>query len=301
MPLPRFSLFIAAVILSLAMLAAVAWSSQLFKSGDIADKNVVMILRLVVSIFCSVLFTSILNFLLIPLDCLKPNEMERSFSEELMGAGRECTPFAMPEVIGSIVGISLVPCVVVFTLAFSSLQIETHPLAYLPNATCEGNLSYWFVVFKTLATVAPFLVPYVTDLACVVVLALMAAYIFLLHIQVLPYQMHASNCLRSAGYSAITWVCVSTLGIAVVGRTNLSNDIQQTLQWILAGAIPMSAMIGVYSASERRAGIVLELERLRGDWEASVTSKTAPSKASAGGSKEGASEEDYCMVTMRMR
>lgn len=48
----------------------------------------------------------------------------------------------------------------------------------------------------------------------------------------------------------------------------MSAEIQQTIQWILAGAIPMISCIGVYVATERRSGILLELERLRGDWEA---------------------------------
>ena len=75
MPLPRYALFLLAVVLSLALLGAVGWGSQTIKSGDLLNKNHAAMLRLVVYIFCHVLFTSIISWLLIPVECTQPTQV----------------------------------------------------------------------------------------------------------------------------------------------------------------------------------------------------------------------------------
>jgi len=219
-------------------------------------------------------------------------QTEISLSEELRGIGVQCTPFDTPELIFSVVGILLIPPVTAVTLAFSSLAIETHPIAYLPDATCEGGIAYHYVLLKALATVAPFLVPFVTDMACAVVLLLLAAYVFTQHLHLLPYQQHASNCLRAAGYSGLTWTCFTTLAMTIVRRTSVTQGVLQSIQWILAGATPMAMMFGIYCASERHAGILLELERLRGDWEAHTTKKEMKAANREGGEGSEDTEEN---------
>lgn len=205
-------------------------------------------------------------------------QTEVSFLEEIRGAGADCAPFAAPEVAASALGIVLAPIATIVTLMLGSLAIETHPLAYTPEAKSEGGLAYLFILFKALAVVAPYLVPFITDMACAMVLFILAAYLINAHIQMLPFQMQESNCLRAAGYAGLTWTSMSCLAISIVRRTSLSGSVFQIVQWVLTGGMPMAMMAGIYLASERRAGILLELERLRGDWEVQSQTGTEGSK-----------------------
>ena len=75
MPLPRYALFVLAVVLSVALLGVVGWGTQTLKSGDLANKNHATMLRFVTHIFCYVLFTSVINWLLIPVECTQPNQV----------------------------------------------------------------------------------------------------------------------------------------------------------------------------------------------------------------------------------
>ena len=296
LPLPRYALFVAAALVTLTMLGVVALSAQMLKSGDLSDKKLVSALRVMVGLFCNVAFTSILQFLLIPVDCTQPNQTEISFLEEIRGADAECEPFQSPEVVASVTGVILVPVATLVTLMFGSLAIETHPLAYTPEAKSEGGLAYVFILFKALAVVAPYLVPFITDMACAMVLLIMAGYLINAHIQMLPFQMQESNCLRAAGYAGLAWTAMSCLAISIVRRVELSGSIFQIVQWVLTGGMPMAMMLGVYLATERRSGILLELERLRGDWEVQAQigadkSKT-PKKSSKAEPGSGSSDQE---------
>jgi len=140
-PLPRYALFVIASVLSVTLLALVAaqWrrldgpGGRIVKSGALANA-----LQAVTFLFRSVLFTSVIQALLIPLDCAQPSQTELAFSEQLRGEGAECSPFIFPDVIASVVGLVLAPMVFVVTLKFSSLAIEMHPLVATPEATSEG-------------------------------------------------------------------------------------------------------------------------------------------------------------------
>ena len=77
LPLPRYALFVAAALVTVVMLGVVALSAQMLKSGDISDKKLVSALRVMIGLFCNVALTSILQFLLIPVDCKQPNQVCR--------------------------------------------------------------------------------------------------------------------------------------------------------------------------------------------------------------------------------
>eukprot|EP00288_Rhodomonas_lens_P000376 CAMPEP_0177735028 /NCGR_PEP_ID=MMETSP0484_2-20121128/24554_1 /TAXON_ID=354590 /ORGANISM="Rhodomonas lens, Strain RHODO" /LENGTH=173 /DNA_ID=CAMNT_0019248557 /DNA_START=165 /DNA_END=683 /DNA_ORIENTATION=- len=108
--IPRIVFFLVAVVLIIGALADTFYVARIFKHGNVRNMLPVKILRLLVGAIVTTLFTTVLEWVLYPMECLLENEFaghthtdhsnpgHKSLSELLHGEMAPCQPFATPEI-----------------------------------------------------------------------------------------------------------------------------------------------------------------------------------------------------------
>eukprot|EP00961_Rhodomonas_salina_P248459 3357949-Rhodomonas_salina.1 len=100
MVVPRYSFFILAFVVVAFALAETIFVARIFEAGSVKQMWPVKVLRFLVVMMVTTLFSSLVKWLLIPLSCLVSDEA--SFSEAIHGEGTACDPFRLPEILATV-------------------------------------------------------------------------------------------------------------------------------------------------------------------------------------------------------
>jgi len=190
----RYSLFIIAAFLVLVALTDTLYVGWLFKTGRIDRMWPIKTMRFLVSTLVTTLFSSVIKWLMIPIDCYVSTD--KSLSEEIRGDGAPCTPFSVPEVAATAPMLGLALCYVAFALLTSFLSFETNPLARQPRASCTGRVEFQYLLTKIYASLLVFFAEFISSIAVAVLVHVGLLSVLRAHLRRLPFHNHFTNMLR---------------------------------------------------------------------------------------------------------
>mmetsp|Transcript_23995 Transcript_23995/g.60234 ORF Transcript_23995/g.60234 Transcript_23995/m.60234 type:complete len:1595 (-) Transcript_23995:82-4866(-) len=281
--IPRYSLFILAFILVSVTLLDTIYVAKLFAAGEVKKMWPVKLLRKVVSIVVTILFSSIIKWLLIPTDCLVSLERP-TFSEEINPGGAECDPFGMPSVLATVPMVLTALSYILFALITSYLSFECNPLSRQPRASSTGRVEVLFAMVKVSGTVLIYFADFITSVAVTAIIFLGSVYVFRAHLARLPWQDQRINMLRGGVLGCVTHLAGSSCVVASLEAANFMQDTstKQSVQYTLIGLLPVAFATGIWLVNRRKEGIVTKINRLRGDWEAQTATQQAIDTAAGG-------------------
>lgn len=135
-----------------------------------------------------------------------------------------------------------------------------------------GRLESLWTLFKVAALLLVYLAPFISAMACAVLLFLLSVAICYLHLCVLPFHNQEINMVRGGIYFATAMFCLASLIVqSYPGRQALQN-------WLL-GAVLAAFLLGMFAVSLIVAGVNRYLDVLRGQWD---DSRTKPEGRSSG-------------------
>ena len=111
---PRWTFFILAVVLVSVAVGDTWYVARLFQNGAVQKMWPVKLLRFSVAGIVTILFSSVIKWLLIPIDCLVSKD--RSLSSYFHGEGAPCTPWTMPEILITVPTLILAAIYIVFAM-----------------------------------------------------------------------------------------------------------------------------------------------------------------------------------------
>eukprot|EP00961_Rhodomonas_salina_P075439 1012490-Rhodomonas_salina.2 len=146
MVVPRYSFFILAFVLVFFALAETAFVARIFEKGSVKQMWPVKVLRLLVVVMVTTLFSSLVKWLLIPLGCLVSDE--DSFSVELHGEGTSCDPFRFPEIAATVPTILVGVLYVTFAFVVTTFSLQVNVLSRAPRSSSTGRVEILFLANK---------------------------------------------------------------------------------------------------------------------------------------------------------
>uniref|UniRef100_A0A7S1H796 TmcB/TmcC TPR repeats domain-containing protein n=1 Tax=Hemiselmis andersenii TaxID=464988 RepID=A0A7S1H796_HEMAN len=266
--LPHYSLFILGSSLVVVSLLDTFYAAHLFKKGSIDKMWPLKVLRFLVVTMVTIAFSSVIKWLMIPTNCLVSSEF--SFSEEIRGPGSPCTPFAFREILATLPELVLGIGYVSFALTTSYLSFECNPLCRQPRARYTGRVEAMFIAVKFACTLLVYLSEYITGVAVTALLFIGAVITMRAHLNVLPWHNHDVNRLRGAFLGCTCWMTLSSCLISSLEAAGVQQEVgqRQAWQWALIGMLPIAFVAGGWAVNKRRDAIFLNLDRMRGEWEA---------------------------------
>eukprot|EP00290_Baffinella_frigidus_P054107 CAMPEP_0180344272 /NCGR_PEP_ID=MMETSP0989-20121125/2727_1 /TAXON_ID=697907 /ORGANISM="non described non described, Strain CCMP2293" /LENGTH=1137 /DNA_ID=CAMNT_0022333277 /DNA_START=22 /DNA_END=3432 /DNA_ORIENTATION=- len=266
---PRYTLYILAMFLVLIAIVVTWYVGKLFESGAINKLWPVKLLRFMVASIVTIYFSSVIKWMLIPIDCLVESS-PGSFSASIHGEGAPCTPFAMPEVLITVPTLFLAAVYIIFSLVVSFLAIEINPLSQQPRALFTGRVEVMFLAFKIACTLLVYLAQYLTPITITAILMFFAIAVFRQHVLVLPFHNPTTNNVRGGIMCMVVWWSIASFSISVIitASGNVSPDWLQNVQWVFVAFLPPSFIVGYVITSLQQASVTRTIELLKGDWEA---------------------------------
>lgn len=259
--LPRYSLWIFAALLVSVAFADTAYAAKIFKGGEkIKTMWPVKLLKFLVVTVVTTLYSSVLKWLLIPIDCLVSKE--ESMSVALHGAGSPCQPWVFPDILFSAFSLVVAVVYIAFALCTSLLSFETNPLARGARASSTGRVEAYWIAFKCAQSFLMYFSVYVKPITCVSILFIMSMIQVYLHITILPFHNHGTNALRGGVYTCVSWLCLSAI-------FNSSGERNQSREWLLVSFIPVFFVFGMCLVHLYRRHLMGGLERLRIEYQIS--------------------------------
>eukprot|EP00961_Rhodomonas_salina_P190685 2573010-Rhodomonas_salina.1 len=158
----RIAFFGLAFLMVVFAVADAFYCAWLFKAGDINKILPIKALRFMVAVVVTTLFSSVMKWLLIPLECLVTEEF--NFSENFHGEGTPCNPWAAPEIYFTGPTLVIVVLYFVFAMVVAFLSLGTNPLACAPHVQFTGRVEALFILSKVFATFLPFLSKTITPI-----------------------------------------------------------------------------------------------------------------------------------------
>jgi len=254
---PRYTFFVLAFVIVSSALVESAYVARLFEDGNVQKMWPVKILRYLVLAIVTTLFSSIMEWLLIPLMCLASEEY--NFSEVIHGPGEDCNPWQFPEVMASVPTLIISALYVIFALTASFFSLQANVLSCTPQSSSSGRVESLFLATKVAASCLVFLANQLLPTGVAVILFLLCLSVFYNHIALFPFNHYHTNVLRGGIYGSITWTALASI---IVSR----ND-SQTLQWALAAVIPVAFLGGMIVVHVAKKSITQNLDRLSGEFE----------------------------------
>mmetsp|Transcript_64872 Transcript_64872/g.159688 ORF Transcript_64872/g.159688 Transcript_64872/m.159688 type:complete len:1424 (+) Transcript_64872:141-4412(+) len=258
---PRFAYFAAAACVVLVALADTVYVAVIFSAGHVQKLWPVKLLKFLVASLVTILFSTLIKLVLIPIECLA--EGSNSFSEMFKGESAVCAPWAFPQIIISVPSLILAAVYISFALMTSLMAFEINPLSRKPMASCTGSVEQKWLSTKVGTSVLIFLSPYVTPIAVCVVYTLLIVSTLHAHVKHLPFHSVLVNHIRGGVYTTIVWLSISC--IVVAAHHENQKMLAQSTQWVLIALLPVSFLVGVVIVrlafmSLERSLIVLSIE-----------------------------------------
>ncbi|KAJ1482504.1 hypothetical protein T484DRAFT_1803840 [Baffinella frigidus] len=169
---PYMCFYVLAVVLVIAAITDAIYVVKLFSDGVLTIIWPLKVLRLMVASIVTIVFTTVLDWLLYPVDC---SADAASLSAWLHGEGSACTPFGMPEIFIAIPTILLAALYIIFSVGTNVFAFELDPISRQPLAICTGRVEAVWTLFKVAAGLLPFLSGGLSPLACSIFLSIFAA------------------------------------------------------------------------------------------------------------------------------
>eukprot|EP00288_Rhodomonas_lens_P017560 CAMPEP_0177697882 /NCGR_PEP_ID=MMETSP0484_2-20121128/4749_1 /TAXON_ID=354590 /ORGANISM="Rhodomonas lens, Strain RHODO" /LENGTH=218 /DNA_ID=CAMNT_0019208947 /DNA_START=205 /DNA_END=857 /DNA_ORIENTATION=+ len=214
----------------------------------------IKLLKLLVNTTVTILFSSVLKWLLMPVDCLVSKEA--SISSYLHDEEGLCSPWDFPDVLISSFTMLATPIYIVFAVLVCSLNFETNLLARGARSQSTGRVEVLWMVSKVAVTMLLYLCRYIQNVTCAVLLLLLMTWTLYQHLSILPFHRHETNLIRGGAFLCVTWLALSTLLVSAV-------TIPQAQQWILLSLIPVFFVLGACLTQWVRNRIDRSIERLR--------------------------------------
>ena len=203
---PYICFYVLAVVLVIAAITDAMYVVKLFHDGVVTTIWPLKVLRLMVASIVTIVFTTVLDWLLYPVDC---STDAMSLPAWLHGLGTECTPFGMPEIFISIPTLLLAFLYIIFSVGTNVFAFELDPISRQPLAICTGRVEAAWNLFKVAAGLFPLFHPGLSPMASSIILSLFAARVFWYHLLTLPFQCGYSNKWRG-GIHTYTFIHIHT-------------------------------------------------------------------------------------------
>lgn len=256
--IPRYSLFILAQFLVLLALGDAFYAAKLFKSGSKVNTMwPIKLLRFLVGSVVTILFSSVLKWLIIPIDCQV--SAEKSLSSYFHGDDAPCTPWATPELVFSLVSVLSAAAYISFAVVVSLLSFETNALARGVRASSTGRVEAWWIVAKVAVTFMAYTVQWLQAASCAVVILLLLLWVLYNHITLLPFHRHETNLIRGGVFFFVVWLALATVIVSAA-------DVSQMQEWALLAIAPVFFVLGVCFTHWIRSGHDRSIERLRAEY-----------------------------------
>lgn len=257
---PRYTLFCLSSFLVLLALGDTALAGRQFRnSAKVTMMWPIKLLKLLVNTTVTILFSSVLKWLLMPVDCLVSKEA--SISSYLHDEEGLCSPWDFPDVLISSFTMLATPIYIVFAVLVCSLNFETNLLARGARSQSTGRVEVLWMVSKVAVTMLLYLCRYIQNVTCAVLLLLLMTWTLYQHLSILPFHRHETNLIRGGAFLCVTWLALSTLLVSAV-------TIPQAQQWILLSLIPVFFVLGACLTQWVRNRIDRSIERLRAEFDA---------------------------------
>lgn len=279
---PHYSFFILASVLVTFALIETAYVARIFEKGVVNQMWPVKVLKFLVVVMVTTLFSSLLKWLLIPLSCLSSDQF--SFSEEIHGKGTSCNPFRFPEILATVPTIVVALLYISFAFTVTNFNLCVNLLSRAPTASNTGRVEIIFLANKVAATCLALLSRIISPTAVAAVLLLFSITVFWVHSKTLPFHHNPTNILRGGIYGAVLWATLSSLIVSV-------ND-DLSLQWTLIALLPFAFIVGMVWVHRSRKQLLSALERLRGEWEQHERLRRVTALSDTGETKQSETEDD---------
>eukprot|EP00961_Rhodomonas_salina_P040970 550955-Rhodomonas_salina.1 len=257
MVVPRYAFFILAFVVVAFALVETIIVARIFEAGSVKQMWPVKVLRFLVVVMVTTLFSSLVKWLLIPLSCLVSDEA--SFSEAIHGDGTDCGPFRFPEILATVPTLLVGIMYITFAFIATTFSLQVNVLSRAPRSASTGRVEVLFLANKVAATCLVLLCNLVSPIAVAAILHLISLGVFWLHIKTLPFHHQPTNILRGGIYAAVFWASLSSTIVSI-------ND-ALTLQWTLIALLPVIFLAGMWCVKKRHSQLLSALDRMRGEWE----------------------------------
>jgi len=265
--IPRYIFFAFATGLVVTALSDALYVCVIFSGGKIQQLWPVKLLKVLVATTVTILFSTLVKWVLIPIECLV-SPSRPSLTEVFHGPDGVCNPWNFPEVTITIPSLIVAALYMIFALITSLLSFEINPLARRPMASTTGIVENRWLATKIASTCLVYLSRYITSVASTTILLLLMIWTMHSHLSRLPFHNFSMNLLRGGVYATVTWlafcsVVVSCINLATGGEP---NEFVLTLNWFLAAGLPLAFLVGVTLVRNKRANHFRILDRIRGDF-----------------------------------
>ncbi|KAJ1484657.1 hypothetical protein T484DRAFT_2494081 [Baffinella frigidus] len=269
---PYVCFYVLAVVLVIAAMADAIYVVKLFRDGVLAVIWPLRVLRLLVASIVTIVFTTVLDWLLYPVDC---SAEPMSLAAWFHGNGSACTPFGIPEIFIAIPTILLAALFIIFSVGTNVFAFNLDPISRQPLAICTGRVEAAWTLFKVAAVLLPFLSEGLSPLASSIIISLFAARVFWYHLRKLPFQCGYSNKLRGGIHAHVLWLCLSGVATSSVSP---GWEGRQTLEWVLIAISPLAFVAGVAIVWWRIHTMDRFLNRLHAEYEVSLLDNESASE-----------------------
>jgi hypothetical protein len=134
---PPWAFFIASALLIFFIILDALYVGWLYKNGRVHTMWPVKLLRFLVTLLITTLYSNVLQFAIFPVNCFISTD-EADNITWLLNRSKACTPFGAPQIAVTIVSLLLACIFIVFALTTSYLSFEINPLSRHPMALCTG-------------------------------------------------------------------------------------------------------------------------------------------------------------------
>jgi len=265
--IPRYIFFAFATGLVVTALSDALYVCIIFSGGKIQQLWPVKLLKFLVATIVTILFSTLVKWVLIPIECLV-SPSRPSLTEVFHGPDGVCNPWNFPEITITIPSLIVAALYMIFALITSLLSFEINPLARRPMASTTGIVENRWLATKIASTCLVYLARYITSVAATTILLLLMIWTMHSHLSRMPFHNFGMNLLRGGVYATVTWlafcgVVMSCINLATGGQP---NDFVLTLNWFLAAALPIAFLAGLTLVRNKRASHFRILDRIRGDF-----------------------------------
>lgn len=272
--IPEWVFFGFAMLVAIGGIINAGYVMKVFRAGDVKIIWPLKILRMLVASIVTVFFTTVLEFLIYPVRCMDISH-EDNFSSVLHGSARPCNPWDVPEISFSIPTILVAVAFISFSLLTTFLDFTINPLCRHPLAQCTGRLESLWTLFKVAALLLVYLAPFVSAMACAVILFLLSVVICFFHFSMLPFHNEGINMVRGGIYLSVFTFCLASI---IVQHYPDRQDLQN---WML-GASLVAFFLGMFIVSQIVNAVNRYLGVLRGQWDDSRAKADGPGRGGRG-------------------
>lgn len=154
--IPWMTFFVLAFLLTSSALVNSVIVARLFRTATVhLQQGPIKLLWRMVTIIVYVLFSSIIQWLLIPIDC---HNGELSLSAAIHGLDAVCDPWRVPELLVTVPTIFLIATCVVFACVTSYLVFSVNPRSRGARGQCTGRVELLFLIVKIAVSFLGYLV-----------------------------------------------------------------------------------------------------------------------------------------------